>query len=58
MTQFDQLMHAFFEGLVPSLLHRLAAAAEVIASTRELWWRWTCYLAIALAARQRGIEPQ
>lgn len=52
------LILTLFEGGHPSPLHRLSAAAEVISASREPWWRWTCHLAAAVAARQHGIRPQ
>lgn len=58
MSQFDQMMVMLFEGKRPSPLHRFTAAAEVISASRAPWWRWTCYLAIAIDARRRGIVPQ
>ena len=58
VSNFDQMMVMLIEGRLPSPLHRLAAAAEMIANTREPWWRWTCYLAVAIDARRRGIVPQ
>lgn len=58
MAQLAQLIHTLFEGWRPSPLQRIAAAAEVISASREPWWRWTCHLAAAIAARQHGIGPQ